>query len=76
MSSTLQKIALTTGDVARHFGCQVWQVRRLFERHLLPRGPKFGAYYLIPAEDLPRVEAALRAAGYLPARAPEVAGCR
>ena len=27
---------LTIGDVARRFACQPWQVRRLFERGLLP----------------------------------------
>lgn len=68
---TTEARALTTGDVARMFGCEVWQVRRLYERRLLPDGPRFGPYRLIDAADLPRVEDALKAAGYLK---PEPAG--
>ena len=56
---------LTLGPVAQLYGCQVWQVRRLFERGLLPPAPRIGAYRVIDVEDLPRVEQALRAAGYL-----------
>ncbi len=56
---------LTVGAVARRFGCPPWQVRRLFERGLLPQPPRVGAYRVIPIADLPRVEEALRQAGYL-----------
>ena len=58
---------LTTGAVARRYGVPVWQVRRLFERGLLPEGTRAGLYRLIPVTDLARVERALRDAGYLPA---------
>jgi DNA-binding transcriptional MerR regulator len=57
---------LTVGAVARRFGCQPWQIRRLFERGLLPQAPRVGAYRVISLTDLPRVEEALRRAGYLP----------
>jgi DNA-binding transcriptional MerR regulator len=57
---------LTIGAAARHFGCQPWQIRRLFERGLLPPAPRVGAYRVIANIDLPAVEEALRAAGYLP----------
>jgi DNA-binding transcriptional MerR regulator len=57
---------LTIGDAARHFGCEGWQVRRCFERGLLPPAARLGAYRIIDARDLPKVEAALRGAGYLP----------
>ena len=57
---------LTIGAVARHFGCRTWQVRRLFERGLLPQAPRVGAYRVVAAGDLPAVEEALRQAGYLP----------
>ena len=57
---------LTIGALARRFGCQPWHIRRLFERNLLPPANRVGAYRVIAAEDLPRVEQALRAAGYLP----------
>jgi DNA-binding transcriptional MerR regulator len=57
----------TVGAVAERYGCQSWQVRRLFERGLLPPAPRVGAYRVIAASDLPQVEMALREAGYLPA---------
>lgn len=57
---------LTIGNVARYFGCQPWQVRRAIERKLLDEPPRVGAYRVFVATDLPRIEAALRAAGYLP----------
>jgi DNA-binding transcriptional MerR regulator len=56
---------LTMGDVATRFGVQVWQVRRLFERGLLPPAARVGAYRVVAADDLPAVEQALRTAGYL-----------
>jgi DNA-binding transcriptional MerR regulator len=56
---------LTIGTVARRYGCSAWQVRRLFERGLLPPAPRVGAYRVIAASDLPLVEKALREAGYL-----------
>jgi len=59
---------LTLGAVARHFGVEVWQVRRLFERGLLPPAERLGAYRVVPARDLAKVERALRQAGYLPAK--------
>jgi hypothetical protein len=58
---------LTLGAVARHFGCQTWQIRRLFERGILPPAPRAGAYRLIAVRDLPAVEQALRDVGYLSA---------
>jgi hypothetical protein len=57
---------LTVGAVARRFNCQPWQIRRLFERGLLPQAPRLGAYRVIALVDLPRVVEALRLAGYLP----------
>ena len=57
---------LTIGAVASRCGCPPWQVRRLFERGLLPPAPRVGAYRVIAAADLPLVEKALRDAGYLP----------
>jgi hypothetical protein len=57
--------ALTTGQIARHFGCLPWQVRRVFERGLLPEPQRIGAYRVVEAADLPKIEQALRTAGYL-----------
>lgn len=62
------------GMAARHLGCHVWQIRRLFERDLLPPAPRIGPYRVIAAADLPRVEAALRQAGYLSAQITENGG--
>jgi hypothetical protein len=62
---------LTVGAVAKHFSrpdfpVHAWQVRRTITRGLLPEPPRFGPFrYFVPA-DLPRIEAALRQAGYLP----------
>jgi DNA-binding transcriptional MerR regulator len=61
----VNKLAMTLGDVADHFGCEVWQVRRLYERHLLPPAARIGMYRIVDPDDLPKVEAALREAGYL-----------
>ncbi len=55
----------TVSGVARQFGVQGWQVRRLFERGLLPPAARAGGYRLIAGGELPAVEAALRRAGYL-----------
>lgn len=69
-----QPTVYTTGAVARLHGIPEWRVRRVFERKLLPDPGRAGTYRLIPASDLPKVEAALRAAGYLePSEVP--AGC-
>lgn len=57
---------LTIGAVASRYGCCAWQVRRFFERNLLPPAARLGAYRVIAAADLPLVEKALREAGYLP----------
>jgi DNA-binding transcriptional MerR regulator len=62
----LDPLVYTVGAVARRYGCAAWQIRRLFERGLLPPAPRVGAYRVFAAGDLPRVEAALRRAGYLP----------
>jgi DNA-binding transcriptional MerR regulator len=55
----------TIGAIGQRYGVPAWQVRRLFERGLLPPAARVGAYRIVAAEDLPKVEAALQAAGYL-----------
>jgi DNA-binding transcriptional MerR regulator len=70
-----QAPSYTTGALARHFGCEPWQIRRLFERGLLPPAQRVGAYRVIPASELPAVERALQTAGYLPAQR-EALPCR
>ena len=62
---------LTIGAIAKHFSrpdwpLYPWQVRRAIERGLLPEPPRLGAYRVFLPADLPRIEAALRQAGYLP----------
>jgi hypothetical protein len=56
---------LTVGAVARHFGVASWQVRRCFERGLLPPAARVGAYRVIFLDDLPKIEMALHQLGYL-----------
>jgi DNA-binding transcriptional MerR regulator len=58
---------LTIGDLARKFNCPAWQVRRLFERGLLPPATRVGPYRVVAASDLPTVGRALQDAGYLTA---------
>ncbi len=57
---------LTLGAVAQRLGCPIWKIRRLFERGLVPPAARVGAYRIVAAADLPLIESALRAAGYLP----------
>jgi DNA-binding transcriptional MerR regulator len=38
---------LTLGAAAQRLGCQAWQIRRLFERGLLPEPPRVGAYRVL-----------------------------
>ena len=63
---------MTTTDAAQHFTdsgfpIKPWQVRRVYESGLLPEPEtRLGAYRLIHSSDLPRLEDALRQAGYLP----------
>lgn len=56
---------LPLGSVAKRLGVTQKQVRRLFERGILPEPPRVGAYRVVDEADLPIVEAALRRAGYL-----------
>lgn len=58
---------MTLGSVAVRFGCQTWQVRRLFETGRLPPAQRIGLYRVVPESDLPKIEVALREAGYLKA---------
>ncbi len=55
----------TLGEIAREFGATVWQVRRLFERGILPPAERIGRYRVVRAGDLPRVVEELRKAGYI-----------
>jgi DNA-binding transcriptional MerR regulator len=56
----------TLGDVAARYDQQVWRIRRLYERGLLPPAERIGTYRIVRESDLPQVEQALRTAGYLP----------
>jgi DNA-binding transcriptional MerR regulator len=57
---------LTIGAVAERLGVQPWQVRRLYERGLLPPAARVGAYRVVAPSELPVIRRALVAAGYLP----------
>ncbi|MCI0460131.1 MAG: hypothetical protein L0Z62_24530 [Gemmataceae bacterium] len=61
---------LTLGVVAEHFrelgfAIDTWHVRRAIERKFLSEPPRCGVYRVFHPEDLPRIENALRKAGYL-----------
>jgi DNA-binding transcriptional MerR regulator len=55
----------TLGEIAREFGATIWQVRRLFERGILPPAERIGLYRVVRADDVPRVVEELRNAGYI-----------
>jgi hypothetical protein len=54
------------GAVAAHFGCRPWQVRRLYERGILPPARRIGLHRVVAPDELPQIETALRVARYLP----------
>lgn len=61
-----QPDVLTLGVVATRLGAKVWQVRRLYEKNLLPPAGRMGLYRVVHADDLPMIKSALQSAGYLP----------
>jgi hypothetical protein len=67
------RVPLTIPTVAARYGVPVWLLRRLYDRGAFPAPPRVGLYRIIDPDDLPAVEAALRAAGYL--REKEVFPC-
>lgn len=56
---------LLLGEAADRLGVEVWQLRRLFERGLLPAARRIGPFRVLAARDLPRIKKALCGAGYL-----------
>ena len=56
---------LTLGQVAQHFGRPTWVLQRLADKKRFPI-QRVGPYRVVPTDQLHAVEAALRAAGYLP----------
>jgi hypothetical protein len=57
--------AYTLGAVAKRYGVRLWQVRRLYERRILPEPARLGLYRVVTDADLPTIHRALIAAGYL-----------
>jgi hypothetical protein len=55
----------TLGAVARHFSVPEWQIRQALKRGILAEPPRAGLLRFWTEADLPSVEQALRAAGYL-----------
>jgi DNA-binding transcriptional MerR regulator len=64
---------LGIGEVARRLGCMPWQIRKVIAKGLLPPPPRFGPHRVFVPADLPEVERALKAAGYLRESKPEEA---
>jgi len=58
---------LTMGQAAQRLHCQVWHIRRLYERGILPEPPRFGRYRTVRSADLAEIERLLCEHGYLPA---------
>ena len=55
----------TTGDLSKHFRVPVWQILQTIRRGFLDEPGRVGIYRVWAADDLPRVRAALAAAGYV-----------
>jgi hypothetical protein len=58
---------MTMGDVARHFGVTVVQVRRMVERGLVPQSAaaRIGRWRFVDPDNLPVFEQALVEAGHI-----------
>jgi len=56
---------ISLGDVAKRLGCEPWQVRRLFEKRILPPAHRIGMYRVVEKNELPKIKTALVEAGYL-----------
>jgi hypothetical protein len=54
---------VSTGDIGKRFGVPSYVVRKVLDR--IDLGQKIGRYRCVAEEDVPIVETALRAAGYL-----------
>ena len=63
----LQQTPFTIGQVARRYRLETWQVRQAIKRGFLNEPLRVGPYRVFFQDDLPGVEKALHAAGYLPA---------
>ena len=61
----MKRDLFTIGQIAERFGVPTWQVRRLFQRDLLPPAKRLGVYRVFGEEDLTAIEAALDKAGYI-----------
>ena len=56
---------LTTGQAAMRFGAPAWTLTALFRRGLFPEPHRLAQTRIIREDDLPKLRAALVAAGYL-----------
>jgi hypothetical protein len=63
---------LTLGQVASHFGVQLWQMRQAIARGLLKPSGRVGGWQVIHRRRLEEVRAALERGGYLKPAAAEV----
>jgi hypothetical protein len=72
----VQRDYLTLGEAAHHlavktsYPVQTWHIRRLYTRKLLPAPQRVGLFRVVSRQELPTIERALRAAGYLPQEVP------
>jgi DNA-binding transcriptional MerR regulator len=64
-ANTNTSSVLTLVDVCRLLGAHPWQLRKLYDRKLLPLPRRAGRYRVYSVDDLPLLEKALRKAGYL-----------
>jgi hypothetical protein len=61
----IMKQLLTIGQVGDRLGVQAWKIRKLITDGILPEPLRIATYRVFEEKDLPAIEKALRAAGYL-----------
>jgi DNA-binding transcriptional MerR regulator len=61
----LNGVPLAIGEVAKRLGVSLWQVRRLYQRGLLPPAPRVGHMRVVSEDKLPVIREALERGGYL-----------
>jgi hypothetical protein len=67
MTAVASAPRITLGEVARQLGCDIWCVRRLFERGLLPPASRVGPWRVVSPDDVAAIRAAAIKAGYVAA---------
>lgn len=64
MATATRERTMTTGEIGRLTGAPGWTIRRILDAGTVANVTRAGLYRLVSDDDLPKVLAALEAAGY------------